>query len=215
VATGSVGGNGGAAPVGSAGTAGSAGSSGQTADSRPFLREYTDRQLPPFVGGGGAPPAGAGPEVSITIDAGQVLRTLPRTLYGNNAATWVGDFLWSETSYQRLKTANVSILRFPGGSTADGYHWDGVYPAYVAGQAYNSDSWAVSTAEYMKLVQRLGSIPVITANYGYATYDTTVSDGNVANAARLAADWVEYCNAPNDGSNPNGGTDWAARRATD
>ncbi|WP_394336315.1 T9SS type A sorting domain-containing protein [Flavobacterium psychrotolerans] len=27
------------------------------------------------------------------------------------------------------------------------------------------------------------------------------------------ADWVEYCNAPNDGSNPGGGTDWAAQRA--
>jgi alpha-N-arabinofuranosidase len=67
----------------------------------------------------------------------------------------------------------------------------------------------------MKAVQRLGSIPVITANYAYSTYDTTATDGKVANAARLAADWVEYCNAPNDGSNPNGGTDWAAKRAAD
>lgn len=32
--------------------------------------------------------------------------------------------------------------------------------------------------------------------------------------AILAADWVEYCNAPNDSSNPRGGIDWAARRAT-
>ena len=37
----------------------------------------------------------------------------------------------------------------------------------------------------------------------------------MANAAQLAADWVEYCNAPNDGSNPNGGTDWAEQRAAD
>lgn len=27
------------------------------------------------------------------------------------------------------------------------------------------------------------------------------------------ADWVEYCNSPNNGSNPGGGTDWAAVRA--
>lgn len=33
--------------------------------------------------------------------------------------------------------------------------------------------------------------------------------------ASYAADLVEYLNAPNDGSNPNGGTDWAARRAQD
>ena len=31
--------------------------------------------------------------------------------------------------------------------------------------------------------------------------------------AAIAADWVEYCNAPNDGSNPRGGVDWAAERA--
>lgn len=37
---------------------------------------------------------------------------------------------------------------------------------------------------------------------------------NVVNAsAEEAADWVEYMNAPNNGSNPGGGVDWAARRA--
>ena len=34
-----------------------------------------------------------------------------------------------------------------------------------------------------------------------------------AQALADAADLVEYCNAPNNGSNPNGGTDWAAVRA--
>jgi hypothetical protein len=181
----------------------------------PFFRDHADREVPPFVGGGTSPPAAAGSQVSISIDAGQTLRTLPRTLYGNNAATWVGDIIWSETSYERLRAAGASILRFPGGSTADVYHWDGQYPPHATGQAYNSESWAVSTAEYLQLVRRLGSIPVITANHGYASYDATANDGNVENAARLAADWVEYCNAPNDGTNPNGGTDWAARRAAD
>ncbi|MGC4088149.1 MAG: hypothetical protein QM756_09660 [Polyangiaceae bacterium] len=108
-------------------------------------------------------------------------------------------------------------LRFPGGSTSDQYHWDGQYPAYAQSKGWSnwSASWAVSTAQYMKLVRQIDSIPLITANYGYAKNDTTATDGNVTNAARLAADWVEYCNAPNDGSNPNGGTDWAARRAAD
>ena len=146
-----------------------------------------------------------------------MLRTLPRTLFGNNTAVWSGSNLLSDTTYQRLKTAGVSILRFPGGSTSDEYHWDGQYPPYAQSKNWQnmSAAWAVSTAQYMKLVQKLGSIPVITANYAYSTYDTTVTDGNVQNAANLAANWVEYCNAPNDGSNPNGGTDWAAKRAAD
>lgn len=37
---------------------------------------------------------------------------------------------------------------------------------------------------------------------------------NIVNGtAEEAADWVEYMNAPNNGSNPGGGTDWAAVRA--
>lgn len=35
----------------------------------------------------------------------------------------------------------------------------------------------------------------------------------VPDPAGSAADWVEYANAPNDGSNPRGGTNWAAVRA--
>jgi alpha-L-arabinofuranosidase len=56
--------------------------------------------------------------------------------------------------------------------------------------------------------------PLLTVNYGYTKYYTTETDGNVQNAASLAADWVEYCNSLNDGSNPNGGTNWAALRAS-
>ncbi len=183
----------------------------------PFLRDFAGRAAPPFVGDGGAPPADPGAAVSVTVDTSQVIRTLPRTLYGNNVAVWNGDTLLSGTAVQRLGTAGVSIVRFPGGSTSDGYFWNGQYPPYAQAQGWDSwgQSWALDTAEYMQLVHRLGAIPLITANYGYASYDTTATDGNVANAAQLAADWVEYCNAPNDGSNPNGGTDWAAQRATD
>ena len=35
----------------------------------------------------------------------------------------------------------------------------------------------------------------------------------ITGTAEEAADWVEYMNAPNDGSNPGGGVDWAAVRA--
>ena len=189
---------------------------GSAPDRRPFFREYSDRKAPPFVPGERAP-RGPGDAVDVQVDRGQVLRPLPRTLFGNNAAVWDGANLQSLAMFDRLKAVNLPLLRFPGGSTSDTYHWDGAYPPYAVAQGWNvmSQSWAVSTAEYMYMVRRLCAIPLITANYGYATYDTTATDGNPANAARLAADWVEYCNAPNDGSNPNGGKDWAAQRALD
>jgi hypothetical protein len=190
---------------------------GDAADRRPFYREYADRKAPAFVPGGERAPHGAGGAVDVRVASGHVLRSLPRTLYGNNAAVWDGQNLQALALFDRLKAVNVSLLRFPGGSTSDTYHWDGAYPPYAVAQGWDamSQSWAASTAEYMYVVRRLGAIPLLTANYGAATYDTTASDGNVTNAARLAADWVEYANAPNDGSNPNGGKDWAAQRALD
>jgi alpha-L-arabinofuranosidase len=46
-----------------------------------------------------------------------------------------------------------------------------------------------------------------------ASIFTVLSTENYQRNAAIAADWVEYCNAPNNGSNPRGGTDWAAVRA--
>jgi alpha-N-arabinofuranosidase len=43
--------------------------------------------------------------------------------------------------------------------------------------------------------------------------DGSIQVNIVSGSAEDAADWVEYMNAPHDGSNPGGGTDWAARRA--
>jgi alpha-N-arabinofuranosidase len=43
--------------------------------------------------------------------------------------------------------------------------------------------------------------------------DGSIQVNIMSGSAEDAADWVEYMNAPNDGSNPGGGIDWAARRA--
>jgi hypothetical protein len=187
------------------------------ADPRPFFREYADKIAPPMATSGGPPPSAPGAPVTLEVASNQVLRALPRGLFGNNAAVWDGELLLSSKTRERLRAVNVSILRFPGGSTADTYHWDGVYPPYALAQGWNGSSqpYAVNTAEYMDLVSSVGAIPLLTVNYGYTAYDTTSTDGSLQNAVRLAADWVEYCNSPNDGTNPNGGVDWAARRAAD
>jgi hypothetical protein len=157
-----------------------------------------------------------GDQVAITVDPVAVLHSVPQTLMGNNLAVWQGEaYVTDPVAVQRLQDVSPSLLRFPGGSSSDEYHWDGTYPAFVSGRANWNNPWALNTAEYLTLVQQLGAIPIITVNHGYATYDTTETDGSLANATALAADWVEYCNSPNDGSNPNGGVDWAAQRATD
>lgn len=60
------------------------------------------------------------------------------------------------------------------------------------------------------------NIQIMVPIYDPTTVGLTPTQANaaVANVIANNADWVEYCNAPNDSTNPGGGIDWAARRAT-
>lgn len=58
-------------------------------------------------------------------------------------------------------------------------------------------------------------IQIMVPIYDVSTPGLTSTQLNQAksNVAQYCADWVEYANAPNDGSNPRGGIDWAVQRA--
>ena len=210
-----TGGDGGATTGGAGGatTGGAAtGGSEATTHSGAFVEEHAPKSVPPAATGGTAPPSAAGDAVTITVDPDDVERLIPPTVVGNNIAAWHGDnFILVDDAKTRLAATGLTLMRFPGGSSSDTYHWDGNVPAENPNSSAANwmNPWAVNTYEFLTLAEELGWVPLITANHGYATY------GTIAEAAALAADWVEYCNAPNDGSNPNGGTDWAAQRAAD
>lgn len=125
--------------------------------------------------------------------------------------TWRAGFL------ELMEELRPTCLRFPGGKLADYRDWrdfiDNV-PGRVGprppepGQGGTTISRNVGVDEFLRLCQRIGSEPILVVNVGQF-----VNSGRIAEGARLAADWVEYCNAKNDGSNPGGGVDWAAVRA--
>ena len=175
-----------------------------------FRKDYQPKSAPPVLTGGTTPPALTGSPVTVIVHSDQVRRRIPPTITGNNIAVWVSSSFRDAPAFmERLKAVSVGLLRFPGGSTSDEYHFDGNFPDPVKHRENLMANWAMSSAEYITLIKELGSIPLVAVNHGYAMY------GTLAEATALAADWVEYFNAPNDGSNPNGGIDWAARRAAD
>jgi alpha-N-arabinofuranosidase len=163
---------------------------------------------------------------TITIDANQVLGSVNPLIYGNAQPFGHGDFLLrpGSTSFEPQALNLVSalrptVLRFPGGTHADEYLWeDGIGPLQLRpaprlGQ-YESFGFAYGTDEHMALCEAIGAQAFITVNYSSGLVRGSLST-SVALAQRIgrAADWVEYCNAPHDGFNPNGGVEWAARRA--
>ncbi|MBW3552195.1 MAG: alpha-N-arabinofuranosidase, partial [Gemmatimonadetes bacterium] len=88
----------------------------------------------------------------------------------------------------------IPNLRWPGGCFADYYHWrDGIGPRAdrpkmvntIWGGAIEDNSFG--THEFMELVQRLGTEPIIVGNVGSGTVEEM-------------ADWWEYLNHPGGSS---------------
>ncbi|MFB9237983.1 cellulose binding domain-containing protein [Plantactinospora siamensis] len=116
----------------------------------------------------------AGDAVTVTVNARAGLATVPQTALGVNQAIWDSNLGTAETS-DLLRAAGVRMLRYPGGSYADIYHWK----THTAPGGYVAPNTDFDT--FMAGARRVGAQPMIIANYGTGT-------------PAEAADWVRYAN---------------------
>ena len=136
-------------------------------------------------------------QATIQVDAGTVIRQIPRTLYGTNMEWgWNANAMWLEKERRpnpemlRLtQELGVSLIRFPGGLYADFYHWkDGIGPyekrPLAVHEPIRKDRSRPNfgTDEFLDFAAAVGAEPLITVNAGTGT-------------AQEAADWVRYVNA--------------------
>jgi alpha-N-arabinofuranosidase len=88
-----------------------------------------------------------------------------------------------------LRLLNMTVMRYPGGNFASGYHWqDGVGPRdkrptvrELAWQSIETNHFG--TDEYIHLCRKMGWLPMLTVNLGTGTPEE-------------ARNWVEYSNCP-------------------
>ncbi|PZG24265.1 alpha-L-arabinofuranosidase [Micromonospora craterilacus] len=112
--------------------------------------------------------------VTVTVNTRAGLATVPDTALGVNHAIWDSQLGTVETS-DLLRAAGVQMMRYPGGSYADIYHWrDHTAPGGYVAPGTDFDT-------FMAGVRRAGAQPMIIANYGTGT-------------PAEAADWVRYAN---------------------
>lgn len=114
------------------------------------------------------------PTVNVTVNAREGLGEIPNTGYGLNSAVWDGQ-MNSPAVQGLLGQAGVKMLRYPGGSYGDIYHWqtNTATGGFVApGTDFDS---------FMGTVKAIGAQPMIIANYGTGT-------------PQEAAGWVQYAN---------------------
>ncbi len=135
-------------------------------------------------------------KATITVDASNVVRTIPRTLYGTNIEwRWNAFNLWLEKERRpdpkltRLtKDLGVTMIRYPGGLYSDYYHWrKGIGPLdrrpetmHEPGKDDKSRPY-FGTEEAINFARDVGAELWITANAGTGT-------------AQEAGDWVKYTN---------------------
>jgi alpha-L-arabinofuranosidase len=114
--------------------------------------------------------------VNVTVNASQSLGTLTSISKGLNTAVWDSNLLDSATA-AAVNGAGVRMLRYPGGSTSDVYHWQSA--TNVAGQGYANPNNNFDA--FMGVAKATDSQAMITVNYGDGT-------------PQEAAGWVQYAN---------------------
>jgi len=113
----------------------------------------------------------------FTINAVQPLRTADARWFGLNAAVWDG-YYDTPTTVSLLNQLDTRLLRLPGGSLSDQYHW-------VSNTTLtNTWQWQTSFANFIHVITNasVNAQAIITVNYGTGT-------------PQEAAAWVAYCNA--------------------
>ena len=121
------------------------------------------------------------PIVHLAIDANQKVRLADSRWFGLNTAVWDGNLDTPITS-SALTELGTQILRFPGGSLSDTYHWstnsswDSVHNKWV--------NWGTSFSNLSHLATNVGAQAMITVNYGTGT-------------SNEAAAWVRSANVTN------------------
>lgn len=153
---------------------------------RRLINRYRARLIGPAVAvslatagsGTAAPPSAsataAAVTASVSVDMGRALAKIPATGVGMNVAVYDGNMNHPAVP-GLLKDAGTGMVRYPGGSYADGYHWQ----THTVEGGYVAPNTEFDT--FMGTVRATGAQPIITANYGSGTADE-------------AAAWVRYAN---------------------
>jgi alpha-N-arabinofuranosidase len=114
------------------------------------------------------------PIAHLSVDATVTARAVDGRFLGLNATMWDEAFATPETT-ALLASAGVRVLRFPGGSLSDEYHWK------TNTTLGNTWTWATSFDEFAHVATALNACVFLTVNYGTGTPEE-------------AAEWVTYSN---------------------
>ncbi|HWX21185.1 MAG TPA: alpha-L-arabinofuranosidase [Candidatus Binatia bacterium] len=113
--------------------------------------------------------------VHLSLKATQAVRSVDARWFAVNTAIWDGNFD-TPTTISSLNELGTRLLRCPGGSLSDEYHWS------TDTNLTNTWRWTTSFANFVHVATNVGAQAIITVNYG-------------TGSSNEAAAWVAYANS--------------------
>ncbi|HXD01641.1 MAG TPA: hypothetical protein VN048_20055 [Verrucomicrobiae bacterium] len=138
------------------------------------------------------------PPVNVTINATNVISTVPTDAFGMFMAVWD---TWGAGTAAPLKQAGVTALRYPGGSYADIYHWSSYLSSPVDGDtnSFGYLSGSTTMPDFINLCSSVQAQAVISVDWGsgflWNAGKTAMAVPDTNGTPQEAAAWVAYCNA--------------------
>lgn len=115
--------------------------------------------------------------IRLSVDAAHPLRGVERRWEGLNTAIWDGN-LAKKMTQTLLQDLGTTVLRFPGGSVSDEYHW-------ASNRSLtNTWQWNTSFHQFAPMAKVVGADVIVTVNYGTGTPAEAaawVRDSNITN----------------------------------
>lgn len=143
-----------------------------------------------------------------------MLATVPATAYGLHTSVYDNELSDTVALAALVPKTGVTILRYPGGSYADRYHW----AQYTTTPAFHSDAvcgvfasgyLAASSdfGSFVKTLKATGTEAMITVNYGTSVANATGSRSRATGGGVTAPG---SCSEPNTGGQPQEAAAWVA-----
>lgn len=128
---------------------------------------------------------------TLTVDAGRELYKINPLFFGANTLFWIDDDASMKNGEvaAQMKDLHVKLLRYPGGTVADNFHWQDVKLDRIDRFPYEDGPDKMSPDEFIALCRKVGAEPMIVVNT-----ETWFAKGDVEGGAKEAADWVRYYN---------------------
>ena len=153
-------------------------------------------------------------DAAVLVDPSNILATVPPTAFGIHTSVYDPSLSDTAALPALLSAAGIKMMRYPGGSYSDNYHWAqytmtpifastgpvcGVMPSgYLAPKT--------DFGNFVRTLQATGTQAIITVNYGSSLADAqgtkstssngphTCSEPNTSGQPQEAAAWVAYAN---------------------